>query len=164
MVNFSLHDFSHPRFRYNAIQYDIPLYPTPLLQRHTMTSSNGNISTLLALCDGNPPVTGGFPSQKPVTRGVDVSFDLRLNKRLCIQSRRRWFETPSSSLWRHCIMRKLSLIDPNKWILYFNSASLMWDVKPWRKYFTSPLQWRQISVMASQISGRSTVCWTDCSI
>ena len=26
---------------------------------------------ILALCDGNPPVTGGFPSQRPVT----VSFD-----------------------------------------------------------------------------------------
>ena len=28
-----------------------------------MTSSNGNISALLALCEGNPSVTGGFPSQ-----------------------------------------------------------------------------------------------------
>ena len=29
-------------------------------------------------------------------------FDLRRNKRLSKQSRRRWFETPSRSLWRHC--------------------------------------------------------------
>ena len=29
-------------------------------------------------------------------------FDLRLKKRLGKQSRRRWFETPSRSLWRHC--------------------------------------------------------------
>ena len=28
-------------------------------------------------------------------------FDLRLNKRLSKQSRHRWFETPSCSLWRH---------------------------------------------------------------
>ena len=28
-----------------------------------MTSSNGNISALLALCEGNPLVTSGFPSQ-----------------------------------------------------------------------------------------------------
>ena len=27
---------------------------------------------LLALCEGNPPVTGGFPSQEPVTRSFDV--------------------------------------------------------------------------------------------
>ena len=26
-----------------------------------MTSSNGNIFALLALCEGNPPLTGGFP-------------------------------------------------------------------------------------------------------
>ena len=29
-------------------------------------------------------------------------FDLRLNRQLSKQSRRRWFETPSRSLWRHC--------------------------------------------------------------
>ena len=39
--------------------------------------------------------TGGFPSQKPVARSFYVFFDLRLHKRLCKQSRRRWFETPS---------------------------------------------------------------------
>ena len=46
-----------------------------------MTSSNGNISALLALCEGNPPVTGGFPSQRPVTRSLDVFYDLRLKKK-----------------------------------------------------------------------------------
>ena len=51
-------------------------------------------SALLALCEGNPPVTGGFPSQRPVTRSFDVFFDLRLNKWLSIKVRRRWFETP----------------------------------------------------------------------
>ena len=42
-----------------------------------------------------PFVTGEFPSQRPVTRSFDVLFDLRLNKRLNKQSRRRWFEKPS---------------------------------------------------------------------
>ena len=47
---------------------------------------------LLVLCADNSPVTGEFPSQRPVTRSFDVVFfDLRLNKRLNIQSRRRWF-------------------------------------------------------------------------
>ena len=41
-------------------------------------------STLLALCERNL-----FPSQRPVTRSFDVFFDLRLNKRLSKQSRRR---------------------------------------------------------------------------
>ena len=60
------------------------------------------ISALLALCVGNSPVTGEFPSQRPVTRGFDIFFDLRPNKRLSKQSRRCWFETPACSLWRHC--------------------------------------------------------------
>ena len=47
-------------------------------------------SALLALCERNSPVTGEFPSQRPVTRSYDVFFDLRLNKRLSKQSIRRW--------------------------------------------------------------------------
>ena len=37
-----------------------------------------------------------------MTRSFDVFFDLRPNKRLSKQSWRRWFETQSRSLWRHC--------------------------------------------------------------
>ena len=51
-----------------------------------MTLSNGNISTLWALCAGNSPVTGEFPPQRPVMRSFDVFVDLRLNKRLSKQS------------------------------------------------------------------------------
>ena len=43
-----------------------------------------------------------LPSQRPVTQSFDVFFDLCLNKQLSKQSRRRWFETPSRSLWHHC--------------------------------------------------------------
>ena len=57
---------------------------------------------LLALCEGNPSVTGEFPSQRPMTRSFDLFSDLHLNKQLGEQSRRRWFETPLRSLWRHC--------------------------------------------------------------
>ena len=56
-------------------------------------------SALLAICAGHSPVTGEFPAQKPVTRSFDVFFDLRLNKRLSEQSRRRLFEMPLGSLW-----------------------------------------------------------------
>ena len=45
-------------------------------------------------------VTGGFVSERPVTRSFDVFFDLRLNKRLSKQPGSRWFETLSRSLWR----------------------------------------------------------------
>ena len=58
-------------------------------------------SALLALCVGNSPVTGEFPSQRPVTRSFDVFFDLRLNKRWSKQPWGWWFEAPSCSLWRH---------------------------------------------------------------
>ena len=66
-----------------------------------MTSSNGDISALLAICAGNSPVPGEFPAQRPVTRSFDVFSDLRLNKRLSKQSRGCWFETLSRPLWRH---------------------------------------------------------------
>ena len=59
-------------------------------------------SALLAICVGNSPVTGEFPSQRPVMRSFGGFFDLRLNKRLSKQSWGWWLETPSSSLWRHC--------------------------------------------------------------
>ena len=32
------------------------------------------ISALLAICEGNSPVTGEIPAQRPVTRGFDVFF------------------------------------------------------------------------------------------
>ena len=67
-----------------------------------VSSSNGNIFALLALCARNSPVTGEFPSQRPVTRSFDVLLDLLLNKRLSKQPCGRWFETQSPSLWRHC--------------------------------------------------------------
>ena len=48
------------------------------------------------------PFVRGIPAQRPVTRGFDVFFDLRLNQQLSTRWRRWWFETPSWSLWRHC--------------------------------------------------------------
>ena len=66
--------------------------------RHQMET----FSASLALCTRNPPVTGEFPTQRPVTRSFDVFFALCLNKWLIIQSWGWWFQTPSRSLWRHC--------------------------------------------------------------
>ena len=67
-----------------------------------MMSSNGNMFRVTCLCVGISPVTGEFPLQRPVTRNIVVFIDLRFNKWLGKQSRRRWFETASRSLWRHC--------------------------------------------------------------
>ena len=65
--------------------------------RHQMET----FSALLAICAGNSPVPGEFPTQRPVTRSFDVYFDLRPNGRLSKQSWGWWFETLSRSLWRH---------------------------------------------------------------
>ena len=35
-------------------------------------------SAFLALCEENPPVTGGYLSQRPVTRSFDALFDVHL--------------------------------------------------------------------------------------
>ena len=66
--------------------------------RHQMET----FSALLAICAGNSPVPGEFPTQRPVTRSFDVYFDLRLNKGLSKQSWGWWFETLSRPLWRQC--------------------------------------------------------------
>ena len=77
-----------------------PFYMPPCV--NMMTSSNGNIFRVTGPLCGNSPVTGEFPSQRPVARGFDVFFYLRLNKWLSKQSWGWGFETPSGSLWRHC--------------------------------------------------------------
>ena len=61
--------------------------------RHKMET----FSALLALCAGDSPVPGEFPTQRPVKRSFDVYFDLRPNKRLSKQWRGWWFETQSCS-------------------------------------------------------------------
>ena len=53
----------------------LPCYCLPWW-RHQMET----FSALLVSLSGNPPVTGGFPSQRPVTLSFGVLFDLRLNK------------------------------------------------------------------------------------
>ena len=66
-----------------------------------MTSSNGSSFRITGHLCGNSPVSGEIPAQRPVSRGFDVFFDLRPNKRLSKQSRGWWFETSSRPLWRH---------------------------------------------------------------
>ena len=81
------------RHWHQAVTWTMP-YPW---WRHQMET----FSALLAICTGNSPVPGEFPTQRPVTRSFDVYFDLRPNKWLSKQSWGWWFETLSCSLWRH---------------------------------------------------------------
>ena len=61
---------------------------------------------------------------------VWISFDLHLNKRLSKQSRGRWFETPSCSLWRH----RNGCYELAKWkvILLLSSMSVHFSTLWWR--------------------------------
>ena len=81
-------------------------------------------SASLALCEGNPPVTDGLPSQRPVTQSFGVFFDLRLNKSLAKQSRHRWFETSSRSLWRHCNATGIFLSIASFLLLFFPDPTI----------------------------------------
>ena len=81
----------------------------------------------------------GFPSQRAVTRSFGVLLDLCLNKRLSKQSRRRWFETPSRSLWRHCneswfllsmLFSKWGLTQDAQWCIDCASGN---RVNPWHR-------------------------------
>ena len=80
------------------VNKNIPPWLLIGINRCTMTSSNRNICRFTAICVGNSPVTGEFPTQR---RSFDVFFDLRLNRQLSKQSPGWWFETPSRLLWRH---------------------------------------------------------------
>ena len=72
-----------------------------------MASCNRNIFRFTGLCEGNPPVSGGFPSQRPVKRSFGVFFVCLF---VCLSAPEQttektietlWFKTPSRSLWRH---------------------------------------------------------------
>ena len=84
-----------------GLEWSYVIHCYPSAGRYVMMMSS-NFPRILALCWGNSPTTGEFHSQRPVTRSFGVFFDPHLNKRLSKLSRRRWFETPSRSLWRHC--------------------------------------------------------------
>ena len=104
--NVMKNDKTHSLEQYNQGKYNVELriaslthsiytcsptstYSFKPRRRHRMET----FSMLLVLCAGNSPVTGEFPSQRPVMRSFAVFFDLRLYKRLSKQSRCWWFET-----------------------------------------------------------------------
>ena len=78
---------------------------------YMMTPSNGHIFRVTGhLCEeftGNRWIPRTKAAQ--VTRSFDVFFDLRLNNRLSKQLWDWWFETPSRSLWRHCIGKNINM-------------------------------------------------------
>ena len=59
-----------------ADQMTIKMVATILWDIRALQVSSEFHSTLLALREKNPPVTAGFPSQRPVTWSFDVFFNL----------------------------------------------------------------------------------------
>ena len=80
-----------------------------------ITTNGATSDDTFIFCVVNSPVTGEFSSQGPVMRSFGVFYVLRLNKRLSKRSKRRWFEAPSRSLWRHC-----NVIIYMLWLQYFD--------------------------------------------
>ena len=66
-----------------------------------MTTSSGNILRVTDSLWGESTGHRRFPSQRPLARSFDV-FLWSAPEQTTGQSRRRWFETTSHSLWRHC--------------------------------------------------------------
>ena len=79
----SIHDDEFKSHNSNHIIANIPdskihganIGPTWVLSAPWWRLQMVTFSALLALCVGNSPVSGEFPSQRPVTRSFDVFFD-----------------------------------------------------------------------------------------
>ena len=65
-----------------------------VVQQIIMISSNENIFCIMALCEGNPPVIGGFPSQRASNMDLRCSIVVSLSKRLDKHSIDQRFEMP----------------------------------------------------------------------
>ena len=59
------------------------------------------LSALLTLCEGNPPVSGGFPSQRPSNSDICCFFDIGPEK-LTKHSSGQWSEISGRSVRHHC--------------------------------------------------------------
>ena len=86
-------------------------------RRHQMET----FSALTALCEGNP--------HGQWCRALMFSLICTWNKRLNKQSRLRWFETPSRSLWRHGNVSQVYEIyaGPFYWVLQILYPGLVYD-------------------------------------
>ena len=146
LTHFNLDSKTHnfPKSRYNLRKWWGINDPSAKLT--TVTWWRHQMETLLALCEGNSPVTGEFPSQRPVARSFGVFFDLRLNTRLSKPSRCRRFETPSRSLWRQSndLMMFMVSTFQERWIWFLRFIGVLWwlgageEVNP---YLPSFLHW-----------------------
>ena len=74
------------------------------------------LTALLALCEGNPPVTDGFPHKGPVMQSFNNSFDVKLLNK---QSKCSWIEMSWGSFYANSTTHK-------HWLWFF--------LRLWYKY------------------------------
>ena len=114
-----------------------PLHPPPppkgyilfkefTFKHYMITSSNGNIFRVTVPLWGECTV----PRWIPLTKASDAEhwYFLRSapGKRLSIQSKKRWFETPSRSLSYHCnVVGCISILLPFCWCFNFTDTSFV---------------------------------------
>ena len=113
-----------------------PQPPTKNVTSHADSGQTAHVTApLLAICAGNSPVPGEFPTQRPVTRSFDVFFDLHPNKRLSTQWWAWWFETTSWPSWRHCndVVAMLGVLN-----------GILGSLHPYIPWLLAPSQWETL--------------------
>ena len=100
--------------------------------RHQMET----FSALLAICAGNSPVTGEFPSQRTVPRRTLIFFyDLRLNKRMR-NLRRHHANDDVTVIWEEA--RRPMTLSPVRCLIEVIARS---SSKPTKGYLDSQFMW-----------------------
>ena len=128
--------------------------------RHQMET----FSVLLALCEGKSPVTGEFPSSRPVTRRFDFF--------MCTWTNGWVNNRDAAGLRYHRTRYDATVMDiENCGRSPFIAVNCECVLKsrsfyPWKLPFLDALytlQWRHITTMASKITSNSTIYSTFCS-
>ena len=102
-------------------------------------------SALLALCEENSPVTGEFPSQRPVTRSFDVFFLSAPEQTVhqTIETTVIW-DAIALITWRHCSVKRENSSDMAKhgkkmYIVFGNNLAKIWPEQKNRVFEKKPL-------------------------
>ena len=124
-----------------------------------MVPSNGNI--FLVTCPLWRESTG---DQRPVTQSFDVFLYICLSKRLSKPSRRRWFDAPSRSLWRHCNDHVIvgTMANTSWTILVFLMEAYVLGTSPSARYMMSFVC--SNSALCSTCTLETLQCYIECRI
>ena len=124
--------------------------------RHKMET----LSAVLALCEGDPLATDGFPSQRPLTQSFDVFFDMHLNKRLSKQS-------ICGDLRRHDVHCNVTVMFNENTKTFIVNISMDYTIEPYcflftpsqLGYFTSCVRQYKWSKLGPFFAKKTPSCW-----